>query len=105
MGNLVIKINNLELIYEYRFHPKRRWRFDLAIPEHKIAIEIEGGAWSNGRHTRGKGFIKDMEKYNAATVLGWKVLRYTPQQFRNYVFIKDVEQIINPNHDYQSNSE
>jgi very-short-patch-repair endonuclease len=65
---------------EYRFHPKRRWRFDLAIPELKVAIEIEGGIWTGGRHTRGTGYQKDMEKYNAAQMLGWKVFRYTPQQ-------------------------
>lgn len=60
----------------------RRWRFDFALPKHKIGIEIEGGAWSNGRHTRGAGFVGDMEKYNMATVLGWRVLRFTPQQIK-----------------------
>jgi len=62
---------------EYKFHPKRRWRFDFAFPLIKIAVEIEGGVWSGGRHTRGAGFIKDMEKYNAAVLLGWRVLRYS----------------------------
>jgi very-short-patch-repair endonuclease len=64
---------------ELKFHPTRRWRFDFAFPDKKIAVEIEGGAFTRGRHTRGKGFISDMQKYNAATVLGWKLLRYTPQ--------------------------
>jgi hypothetical protein len=63
---------------EYKFHPTRRWKFDFCFPNHMVAVEIEGGAWTNGRHTRGKGFIGDMEKYNAATELGWKILRYTP---------------------------
>jgi very-short-patch-repair endonuclease len=61
---------------EYKFHPTRKWRFDFADVENKIAIEIEGGVWTRGRHTRGSGYIKDVEKYNAATVCGWKVLRY-----------------------------
>ena len=65
---------------EYRFHPIRRFRFDYAIPSKKIAIEQEGGAWTNGRHTRGKGYISDMEKYNIATSMGWRVLRFTPDQ-------------------------
>jgi len=61
---------------EYRFHDKRRWRFDFAWPEKKVAVEIEGGVWTGGRHTSGAGFIADSEKYNTAAVLGWKVLRF-----------------------------
>lgn len=62
---------------EYRFHPKRKWRFDFADPFQKIAIELEGGVWTGGRHTRPEGFTKDCEKYNAAALLGWRVFRFT----------------------------
>lgn len=62
---------------EYRFHPIRKWRFDFAYSKKKIAIECEGAVWSRGRHTRGAGFIGDCQKYNAAQLLGWKVLRYS----------------------------
>ena len=65
---------------EYRFHPVRRWRADFAVPSRKILVEVEGGAWTNGRHTRGKGYTGDMEKYNSAQLLGYQVYRYTPQQ-------------------------
>lgn len=65
---------------EHQFCPGRRWRFDYAWPALKFAVECEGGAWSQGRHTRGKGYIADMEKYNEAQLLGWLVLRFTPQQ-------------------------
>lgn len=72
----------VDLVAEHRFHPVRRWRFDYALLEHKIAIEIDGGVWlkGGGRHNRGAGFIKDMEKLNAAASLGWLILRFTPQQ-------------------------
>jgi hypothetical protein len=69
-----------EPIPEYKFHPLRKWRADYCWPIHKVIVEIEGGAWSQGRHTRGAGFIADMAKYNAAALLGYAVLRYTPQQ-------------------------
>lgn len=58
----------------------RRWRFDAAWPNMWIALEIEGGVFSRGRHTRGAGYVRDMEKYNAAAVLRWCVLRFTPEQ-------------------------
>jgi hypothetical protein len=62
---------------EYRFHPERKWRFDFAHLESWTAIELEGGVWSHGAHSRGKGFTEDCEKYNAAQALGWRVYRYT----------------------------
>ena len=81
---------------EYRFC-ERRWRFDYAFPEYKIALEIEGGVWINGRHTRGKGYINDCEKYNRATILGWKVLRIVPNMLICYETIQLIKQAINNN--------
>ncbi len=69
-----------DCVKEYRFHPVRKWRFDYALPAHKIALEVEGGVWTGGRHTSPKGFLGDMEKYNAATLMGWRVLRTTPDE-------------------------
>lgn len=69
----------LEPVREHRFHTERRWRFDFAWPAHMLACEIEG--W--GRHQRFKGYAADCEKYSAAAVLGWKVLRFTTAQVRS----------------------
>ena len=63
---------------EYRFHPPRRWRFDFAWPKYCLAVEVDGGVYSAGRHTRGAGYEKDCEKGNAAVVDGWRVLHFTP---------------------------
>lgn len=76
---------------EFTFHPKRMWRFDYAWPNKKIALEVEGGSWINGRHNRGSGFMKDMEKYNAAANLGWRIIRCTPDNLcksKNFETIK-----------------
>lgn len=54
----------------------RDWRFDFAWPDRKIAVEVDGGVWTRGRHVRGAGFISDMEKLNAATLHGWRVVRF-----------------------------
>jgi len=63
---------------EFKFHPNRKWRFDYSWVEQKVALEVEGGVWTGGRHTRGSGFMGDMSKYNEATCAGWRVLRCTP---------------------------
>lgn len=68
---------------EYRFDKTRRWRFDFAWPEHHVAVELEGAVYAGGRHTRGKGYEGDLEKYNAATLQGWRVLRYTTGMLKN----------------------
>ncbi len=70
-------------IQECRFHKTRRWRFDFCFVKARLALEIEGGVWTNGRHTRGSGFVRDMEKYNAAAILGYRLLRVTPEQMQN----------------------
>ena len=77
----------IEVVKEFIFHPTRKWRFDFAIPSHKIAIEIDGGVWNYGRHNRAQGYIADMKKFNAAASLGWIVLKFTPdEQYRRATF-------------------
>jgi len=73
--NLWKKMSGPKLVEEFQFHPERKWRFDFADLDTKTAIEIEGGVWNQSRHTRPAGFIKDCEKYNTGTLLGWKIFR------------------------------
>ncbi|MDH2642596.1 DUF559 domain-containing protein [Acinetobacter baumannii] len=79
---------------EYKFHPDRKWRADFLITGTKILIEVEGGIWSGGRHTRGKGYIGDMEKYNSAAMMGFTVLRFSTEQVKAGVAIKQIEQLV-----------
>ena len=79
---------------EYKFHPKRRWRFDFAWKKLMIAVECEGGIWTGGRHVRGKGFEQDCEKYNAAALLGWKVFRFTNEMIEGGIAIGLLEKVI-----------
>lgn len=75
---------------EYKFHPSRKWRFDYAFPLHMLAVEIEGGLWTNGRHSRGSGAIADLEKYSEAAILGWRLIYATPQDLENGVALDRV---------------
>lgn len=82
----------IHFIAELVFHPSRKWRFDIAIPERKIAIEYEGIFSAKSRHTSVKGFTGDCDKYNAAQLLGWIVLRYTAKNYKN--FFNDIKTLI-----------
>ena len=93
---LVLQIRAVGLprpIEEFRFS-KRRWRFDLCWPVRKLAVEIEGGTWSRGRHTRGKGFAADCIKYNEAALLGWHVLRVTTEMVEDGTALAYIERAL-----------
>jgi hypothetical protein len=68
-----------EPVSEWQFaRPARAWAFDYAWPEVRLALEVQGGIFSFGRHTTGEGFGRDMEKWNAAVALGWFVIFCIP---------------------------
>lgn len=79
---------------EHLFARPRRWRFDFAWPEFKLAVEIDGGTWSGGRHTRGAGFAKDCEKMNAAQLAGWVVFRGDSGMVRDCSLVETVERAL-----------
>ncbi len=66
-------------VHEYAFWPGRRFRFDLAWPESRVAVEVDGGAFIGGRHTTGSGFRSDCVKLSEAAARGWRVLRVMPE--------------------------
>lgn len=77
----------LQLIEELKFALPRKFRFDWCIPNEgwKLAFEYEGLT----DHGTIKGMMRDVEKYNMAQALGWRVIRLN---FKNY---KEVENEIN----------
>lgn len=87
---LVKAATGLDCVAEYRFHGNRKWRFDYAVPAARVAVEVEGGVFTGGRHTTGAGFTADLEKYNTAESMGWHVLRITPDVLCAPVTIKMV---------------
>lgn len=91
-----LKELGLTFLPEYKFHPERNWRFDYVTyskdPEKSVAIEIEGAIWTQGRHTRGKGYLKDLEKYREAAALGYKVYRFSTQEVLTGVARKFIQE-------------
>lgn len=80
---------------EYRFHPTRKFKFDIAIVEHKLAVEYEGILCSKSRHTNIVGYTNDCTKYNLSQALGWRVLRYTALNYKE--FLNELENFIKLN--------
>lgn len=83
-----------EPVREFKFHPVRKWRFDFCWPDKMLAVEVEGGVWSNGRHTRGNGFTEDCAKYNQATLRGWRILRFTPDAIESGEALEMIEKAL-----------
>ncbi|WP_263079249.1 endonuclease domain-containing protein [Endozoicomonas sp. Mp262] len=79
---------------EYRFHSKRLWRADFAYPKLKILIEVQGGVWVNGGHSRGSGQNKDFEKFNAAQLEGWSVYQFTTNHIRTGMALEVIDSAI-----------
>lgn len=80
---------------EYRFAPPRRWRFDYAWrwPEF-VALEVQGGTFIGGRHSRGPALRKEHEKLNAAVCLGWRVLFCLPEDVKSGAIFETVKRAL-----------
>ena len=84
----------IEFEQEFKFHPTRKWRADFHLKGKKILVEVEGGIWSNGRHTRGKGYLGDLEKCNEATMMGYQVIRFSTEQVKSGKAIEQIEKMV-----------
>lgn len=91
---LILEDFKMNCILEYKFHDTRKWRIDIFIPDLKVAIELEGGVYTHGRHTRPKGFLADIEKYNKISILGLKLLRYAHVEHTYNDILKDLKELI-----------
>ena len=99
------KVDGLLPNREYKFHPVRKWRFDFAFLDVLVAVEVEGGVWSGGRHGTGTGFTADCEKYAEAALLGWHILRFTPAMVKSGYAIDTTKKLIEREKSIQSASE
>ena len=94
----ILPLTSSDWVQEFKFHPKRKWRFDFACPVYKIAVEFEGGVFTEGGHVHGAMYSKNCDKYNAATILGWHILRYTAKHLSakngEFMIVSDVQDLL-----------
>jgi hypothetical protein len=79
-----LQLLKIPFVTEHRFHSTRKFRFDIAIMDHKVGIEFEGIMAAKSRHTTVTGYTMDTVKYNLAQIEGWKVLRYTVLNYTSF---------------------
>lgn len=78
---------------EFEFAKPRKWRFDWAFPFSGdesgglggVALEIQGGLFTGGRHVRGAALLDEQTKLNEAACRLWRVVYCTPQQVNSGV--------------------
>lgn len=85
--------DNHVIFREWKFWPTRKFSFDRAWPGEKLAVEIEGGIWrrGGGAHSHPTSIMRDIEKYNAAVLLGWRVLRFSDYHLKSPYFLECIE--------------
>lgn len=80
---------------EFKFHPTRRWRFDLAFVDAGLLVDVQGATWAQGKHTRGNGYENDCEKMAEAMLMGFRVLWVTSGMVNDGRALALVERAIN----------
>ena len=56
--------------------PGRKFRFDFCFTEQRLLIEVNGGTFTKGAHSTGRGIARDYEKSNLAQLQGWRCLSF-----------------------------
>lgn len=78
-----LRADRIEFETQLVFWPGRLWRFDFAMPAARVAVEVQGGIWSNGAHARGAGIERDTEKAAHAAIAGWRLVPVTGRQIKS----------------------
>ena len=81
-------------VRQHEFHPTRKWRFDFAWPDRKLAVEVQGGQWVKGAHNRGTGMNNDARKNCAAVGMGWKVMYVTGDMVNSGEALNAIEEAL-----------
>ncbi|EHU1259125.1 hypothetical protein A1E07_RS06985 [Acinetobacter baumannii] len=70
----------LAIGFESKFQPihTKHWRFDFHIVKLRLLIEIEGGPWSGGRGGKLSNKAWNLDRYDLAEEMGYKIERFHP---------------------------
>jgi hypothetical protein len=94
-----LSLVGIQVDREFYFARPRKWRSDWRVVGTLVLIEFEGGLFAKraAGHSSVTGILRDIEKYNEATLAGWIVIRITPKHITSGQALKWVEQAIASN--------
>jgi very-short-patch-repair endonuclease len=72
----------------------RLFTWDFVWRAQRVCLEVQGGTWSQGAHSRGAGQARDAKKQALATLAGWRCLAVTTDQIRSGEAIRWIEQAL-----------
>lgn len=96
---LSVQLEQAHILFEREvgLWPGRKFRADFWLPDHRhgdVVLEIEGGTWVGGRHSRGIGFERDCEKQALAVLQGIRYFRCTANQVENGTALSWIRQAL-----------
>ena len=89
-----LQADGISFKQNYRFSPPRKLEIDIAIPEHRIGVEIDGGVYTRQAHGSIAGILRDLKKHNLLTLEGWRVLRFTPQEVERGEAVQGIKNLL-----------
>jgi len=89
-----LRAAGIEFVREYVYSPPRKFRADFAFPAARLLAEIQGGIFTGQAHGSVKGVLADIERLNAATLAGWRLLRFTPQAVKSGEALQLIERAL-----------
>jgi hypothetical protein len=97
-----LSLVGIQVDREFVFAPPRKWRADWRVKDTRILIEFEGGLFAKNKIGHGNvgGILRDIQKYNAAAIAGWTVIRITPKFIPNGQALKWIEDAISSAHSH-----
>lgn len=81
-------------VVQYKPFETDKRAFDFAWPDRGLLVEVQGGIWAKGAHTRGSGYLRDIIKHNDAVLAGWKVLWFATNHVNRGVALETLRKVL-----------
>jgi very-short-patch-repair endonuclease len=79
---------------QVKIRPDRRFRADFYFRAHELVVEVDGGGFIEGRHSRGKGMERDAEKSFYIALMPARLIRVTPRHVRDGRALKWIQEAL-----------